>query len=53
MKADLYQKITNQIVARARERRQALVQAVECEHTAGRISRPLRANGSPITASTF
>ncbi|WP_439406899.1 ArdC family protein [Bradyrhizobium sp. DASA03076] len=47
MKTDLYQKITNQIVAELEKGVRPWVKPWSAEHTAGRITRPLRANGIP------
>ncbi|MGY3582605.1 antirestriction protein ArdC [Bradyrhizobium sp. USDA 4341] len=45
MKTDLYQKITNQIVAELEKGVRPWCKPWNAEHTAGRITRPLRANG--------
>ncbi|MBK3665071.1 DUF1738 domain-containing protein [Bradyrhizobium diazoefficiens] len=47
MKTDLYQKITNQIVAELEKGVRPWIKPWNAEHTAGRITRPLRANGMP------
>jgi antirestriction protein ArdC len=47
MKTDLYQKITNQIVAELEKGVRPWIKPWNAEHTAGRITRPLRANGVP------
>ncbi|MGA7806064.1 ArdC family protein [Bradyrhizobium sp.] len=45
MRTDVYQKITNQIVAALEQGVRPWHQPWEAEHSAGRITRPLRANG--------
>jgi antirestriction protein ArdC len=47
MKADLYQKITNQIVAELENGVRPWIKPWNAGHTAGRITRPLRGNGIP------
>jgi antirestriction protein ArdC len=47
MKTDLYQKITNQIVAELEKGVRPWCKPWSAEHTSGRITRPLRANGIP------
>ncbi|OKO70102.1 zincin-like metallopeptidase domain-containing protein [Bradyrhizobium sp. NAS96.2] len=47
MKADLYQKITDQIVAEFEKGVRPWCKPWNAEHSAGRITRPLRANGIP------
>lgn len=47
MKEDVYQKITNQIVAALEAGVRPWMQPWNAEHAAGRIVRPLRANGIP------
>ena len=47
MKADIYQKITNQIVAELEKGVRPWHKPWNAEHAAGRITRPLRANGVP------
>jgi antirestriction protein ArdC len=45
MKQDIYEKITNHIVAELEKGVRPWMQPWNAEHTAGRITRPLRANG--------
>ena len=47
MKTDLYQKVTNQIVSSLERGVRPWMQPWSAEHAAGRITRPLRANGIP------
>lgn len=47
MKPDIYQKVTNQIVAALEKGVRPWMQPWSAEHAAGRITRPLRANGLP------
>ncbi|MGW1425757.1 ArdC family protein [Bradyrhizobium manausense] len=47
MKADVYQKITDQIVQKLEQGVRPWHQPWKAEHAEGRISRPLRANGIP------
>lgn len=47
MKPDVYQKVTNQIVAALEQGVRPWMQPWSAEHAAGRITRPLRANGLP------
>jgi antirestriction protein ArdC len=47
MKADIYERITNQIVQALQQGVRPWMQPWSGEHTAGRITRPLRANGVP------
>ena len=45
MKTDLYQKVTNQIVSSLEQGVRPWMKPWSAEHAAGRITRPLRANG--------
>jgi len=47
MKADIYQRITNQIVCELEKGARPWLKPWNAEHTAGRITRPLRGNGIP------
>jgi antirestriction protein ArdC len=47
MRTDVYQKITDQIVAALENRVRPWHQPWNAEHSAGRITRPLRGNGIP------
>jgi antirestriction protein ArdC len=47
MKADLYQKVTDQIVAALERGCRPWMRPWSGEHAAGRITRPLRGNGQP------
>ncbi|QOZ24129.1 ArdC family protein [Bradyrhizobium sp. CCBAU 51753] len=47
MKADIYQEITDQIVQKLEQGVKPWHQPWKAEHSAGRISRPLRGNGLP------
>jgi antirestriction protein ArdC len=47
MKADIYQKITNQIVGELEKGVRPWLKPWNAEHAAGRITRPLRGNGIP------
>src|ERR1700720_2152751 len=47
MRADVYQKITEQIVAALEQGVRPWHQPWQAEHSAGRITRPLRGNGIP------
>lgn len=47
MKADVYEKVTAQIVAALEEGVRPWLKPWNAEHAAGRITRPLRANGIP------
>jgi antirestriction protein ArdC len=47
MKADIYQKITDQIVLELEKGVRPWLQPWNAEHAAGRITRPLRGNGIP------
>lgn len=47
MKADVYERITNQIVAELEKGARPWLKPWNAEHAAGRITRPLRANGIP------
>jgi antirestriction protein ArdC len=47
MKADIYRKITDQIVSELEKDVRPWCKPWNAEHTAGRITRPLRANGIP------
>ena len=47
MKTDLYEKITDQIVASLEKGVRPWLKPWNAEHAAGRITRPLRANGIP------
>ncbi|WP_432444745.1 ArdC-like ssDNA-binding domain-containing protein [Rhizobium leguminosarum] len=52
MKKDIYETITNRIVADLEKGVRPWMQPWNAEHTAGRITRPLRGNGSRIAGST-
>ncbi len=45
MKQDIYEKITNHIVAELEKGVRPWMQPWNAEHAVGRITRPLRANG--------
>src|SRR5258707_5888647 len=47
MKADIYQKITDQIASELEKGVRPWLQPWNVEHAAGRITRPLRGNGIP------
>jgi antirestriction protein ArdC len=47
MKADIYQRITDQIVSKLEKGVKPWLKPWDAEHGAGRISRPLRGNGIP------
>jgi antirestriction protein ArdC len=47
MKSDLYSRITSSIVASLEQGVRLWLRPWNAEHTAGRITRPLRANGIP------
>lgn len=47
MKADVYEKVTASIVAELEKGVQPWFKPWSAEHAAGRITRPLRANGVP------
>ena len=47
MKTDVYERITNQIVAELENGVRPWMKPWNAEHAAGRITRPLRANGVP------
>ena len=47
MKADVYERITNQIVAELEKGVRPWLKPWNAEHSAGRITRPLRGNGIP------
>jgi antirestriction protein ArdC len=47
MKADIYQRITDQIVSELEKGVRPWMKPWHAEHAAGRISRPLRGNGIP------
>lgn len=47
MRSDVYQRITNQIVSELEKGVRPWLKPWNAEHVAGRITRPLRANGSP------
>ena len=47
MRTDVYEKITNQIVAALEQGVRPWHQPWNAEHSAGRITRPLRGNGIP------
>ena len=47
MKADVYERVTNQIVAELEKGVRPWMKPWNAEHAAGRITRPLRANGIP------
>jgi antirestriction protein ArdC len=47
MKTDLYNKVTDQIVASLEQGVRPWTKPWSAEHAAGRITRPLRANGIP------
>jgi antirestriction protein ArdC len=47
MKADVYQRITDQIVSELEKGVRSWMKPWHAEHTAGRITRPLRGNGIP------
>ena len=47
MRTDVYQKITDQIVASLRKASGLGIKPWNAEHAAGRITRPLRGNGIP------
>jgi antirestriction protein ArdC len=47
MKSDIYQRITDQIVAKLEQGVRPWLQPWNAEHAAGRITRPLRGNGIP------
>jgi len=47
MKTDLYQNVTDQIVASLEQGVRPWMKPWNAEHAAGRITRPLRANGIP------
>ena len=45
MKTDLYQRVTDQVVATLEQGVRPWMKPWNAEHAAGRITRPLRANG--------
>ena len=47
MRADVYERITNQIIAELEKGVRPWLKPWSAEHSAGRITRPLRANGIP------
>ena len=47
MKTDLYRQVTDQIVASLEQGVRPWMKPWNAEHAAGRITRPLRANGIP------
>jgi antirestriction protein ArdC len=47
MKTDLYNKVTDQIIAALEQGVRPWMKPWSAEHAAGRITRPLRANGTP------
>ena len=47
MKTDLYQRVTDQIVSSLEQGVRPWMKPWNAEHAAGRITRPLRANGMP------
>jgi len=47
MKADIYERITNRIVAELEQGARLWLKPWTVEHAAGRITRPLRFNGMP------
>ena len=47
MKEDFYQRITDQIVSSLEQGVRPWMKPWNAEHAAGRITRPLRANGVP------
>src|SRR6267378_6331244 len=47
MKSDLYQNVTDQIVASLEQGVRPWMRPWNADHAAGRITRPLRANGIP------
>ena len=47
MKADIYQRITDQIVCELEKGVRPWLKPWNAEHAAGRITRPLRGNGIP------
>lgn len=47
MKADVYERITNQIVSELEQGARPWLRPWSAEHAAGRITRPLRSNGIP------
>ena len=47
MKTDLYQRVTDQIVSSLEQGVRPWMKPWNAEHAAGRITRPLRANGVP------
>jgi antirestriction protein ArdC len=47
MKTDLYQHVTDQIVSSLEQGVRPWIKPWSAEHAAGRITRPLRANGIP------
>lgn len=49
MKADIYERITNRIVADLEQGVRSWVKPWNAEHMAGRITRPLRWNGTPYS----
>ena len=49
MRADVYQKITDQIVGELEKGVRPWFKPWNAEHAAGRITRPLRHNGQPYT----
>lgn len=48
-KQDIYTRITNEIVSHLERGARAWVKPWNAEHTAGRITRPLRHNGKPYS----
>ena len=50
-KSDVYQQITDEIVADLEQGVRPWLKPWNAEHAAGRITRPLRHNGVPIRAS--
>jgi antirestriction protein ArdC len=53
MKTDLYQNVTDQIVASLEQGVRPWMKPWNAEHAAGRITRPLRRTGFPIRGSMF
>jgi antirestriction protein ArdC len=51
-KTDLYARITNRIVAELEAGTRPWLKPWNAEHASGRVTRPLRHNGTPTGAST-
>ena len=53
MKADIYQRITDQILCELEKRVRPWLKPWNAEHAAGRITRPLRGNRIPYKGMDF